>query len=438
MPGWLDALTAWLGSHPHWLGLTVLLIACIECLAIVGLLVPGVVLLFAVATLAGNGVLPLWQTLLLGWAGGLLGDALSYALGRRFHQNIRRLPLLRKHPEWLTQAEYYVEQYGALGLLLGRFIGPLRPMLPAVAGMLDMPLLRFVAVSLLAAAGWAVAYLMPGWMAGAALRLPLPPGFWWQTGLLLGSVAALLALIGQASLRERRTAVPLAAALSTLLLIALFAGWRHFAAFDEALLGLMQHLRRPILDTWVVHITQLGDFAVQLVAGAALLLILGLLRRWRALLFASLTLIGTALANLSLKLLFARSRPEILAQPLDSFSLPSGHSSAAFALCLVLGVLAGRGEPARIRLAWLLVTGLPAAAIGLSRVYLGVHWPTDVLAGALLAGSLCALALLLAERRAPLQAIGPQRVWLLLPVALLVLGSLLGGLTSAGSGLYRY
>jgi hypothetical protein len=76
---------------------------------------------------------------------------LSYALGRRFHQNIRRLPL-RTHPEWMTGAENYFQRYGIVSLIVGRFIGPLRPMLPMVAGMCDMPLPRFILVSLLAGA----------------------------------------------------------------------------------------------------------------------------------------------------------------------------------------------------------------------------------------------------------------------------------------------
>lgn len=410
MSAWFDALTAWLGAHPEWLGLAILLIACSECLTIVGIVVPGTVLLFAVAALAGSGALPLWQTLLFGYAGALLGDALSYAIGRRCHQDIRRLPLLRRHPEWLAQAEFYFQRYGVISLLLGRFIGPLRPMLPTVAGMLDMPLPRFAAVSLVAAAGWAVAYLLPGWAAGAALRLPLPEGFWWQAGVLAGGLLALLALTGQASLRERRTAAPLAAALSATLLLALFAGWEHFAAFDRALLELTQRGRTPALDQWMARLTRLGDFAVQLGAGLLLVALLALLRQWRALLFVGLTLAGTALANRGLKLLFARPRPELLLQPLDSFSLPSGHSSAAFAFCLVLGVLAGRGATARIRLAWLLLASLPAAAIAVSRLYLGAHWPTDVLAGALLAGSLCAASLGLLQRDSPLPAPG-VRLW---------------------------
>src|SRR3990167_8567675 len=99
MSQWLDSLTLWLGAKPQWLGLAIFLIACIECLAIAGIIVPGTILLFAVAVLAGNGALTLWQTLALAYCGGLLGDALSYAAGRYFHQDIRRLPGLRQHPQ---------------------------------------------------------------------------------------------------------------------------------------------------------------------------------------------------------------------------------------------------------------------------------------------------------------------------------------------------
>lgn len=154
MTQWLEHLTQWLTLNPQWLGLAILLVACIECLAVAGILVPGTVVLFALGMLAGGGSLTLWQTLLLAYVGGLLGDLLSYALGRRFHQNIRRLPVLRKHPEWIGGAELYFLRYGAVSLLIGRFIGPLRPMLPVVAGMLDMPFARFLAISLLSGAGW--------------------------------------------------------------------------------------------------------------------------------------------------------------------------------------------------------------------------------------------------------------------------------------------
>lgn len=77
MSQWLDTLTQWLATHPQWLGLALLIVACMECLAVVGLIIPGTVLIFAIAVLAGSGVLTLGETLLLGFIGGLIGDLLD-------------------------------------------------------------------------------------------------------------------------------------------------------------------------------------------------------------------------------------------------------------------------------------------------------------------------------------------------------------------------
>ncbi len=437
MTEWLSMATAWLEANPQWVGLAIFLAALTECLAIVGLLVPGTLLLFAFALLAGSGGLALWQTLLLAYLGGLCGDLLSYLLGRRQHQNIRKLPYLREHPEWLATAEQYFQRYGVVSLLVGRFIGPLRPLLPMVAGMCDMPFPRFLLVSLLAAAGWSVAYLLPGWSAGAALRLPLPEGFWLQAGVVGGGIVLLVGLAVQGSLRRQRQVAWLAAGAGLLLLFGLLLGWPLLSALDHGLLDLLQTARSRDLDHWAVMLTRLGDRHVQLVLGGLLVLSLWLACQRRAALFAGASLLLTALAVSLLKLWLERPRPDLLLQPLHGFSLPSGHSSAAFAFFLVLGVLAGRGQPPRWRVTWLLLAAMPAALIALSRVYLGVHWPTDVLAGAVLAGCVCAACMAVAQRRRELPAL-PARLWLLLVTGILLalLGYVLWELPQAQQ-LYR-
>jgi len=415
MGPWLDSLPGWLTANPQWLGLAIFIVACVECLAIAGLIVPGTILLFAGAVLAGSGALGLSETLLLGFLGGLLGDAISYTLGRRFHQNIRRLPLLRHHPEWIGSAESYFQRYGIASLLVGRFIGPLRPMLPMVAGMFDMPLPRFIAVSLLAGAGWAVAYLLPGWATGAAMRLPLPEGFWTEAGIIAAGLALLIGLSISTSLRSKRYGTRLIAGLSLVMLAAVFIGWPYLNDFDQGLMTLVQEHRRATLDGTIVLITRLGDFRTQFVVGGVLTGLLLLSRQWRPAIFAACTLMGTALANGTLKWLFARARPEVLSDPLTSYSMPSGHSSASFAFFLTLAVLAGRGQPPRMRLTWILLGCLPAMSIALSRVYLGAHWPTDILAGSLLACCVCAASLSLVQHREPLGAMPLKVWWLILP-----------------------
>ncbi|WP_313523766.1 bifunctional DedA family/phosphatase PAP2 family protein [Stutzerimonas kunmingensis] len=438
MGQWLETLTQWLAGHPQWLGLALLIVACMECLAIVGLIIPGTVLVFAIAVLAGSGVLSLGETLLLGFIGGLIGDLLSYALGRRYHQGIRSLRGLRDHPEWLMQAEHYFQRYGVASLLVGRFIGPLRPMLPMTAGMLDMPFGRFLLVSLCAAAGWSMAYLLPGWSAGAAIRLPLEEGFWSEAGIVVGALLTLIAATAFGSLRGLRWVSALSAGLGVAILLGLFFGWPHLKELDEGLLAVIQGARSTTFDRIMVIVTRAGDFHTQLWAAVLLCLLLLVARQWRAALFAILTLLGTALANGALKATFARVRPEVLMEPLSSYSFPSGHSSAAFAFFLTLGVLAGRGQPPRLRLAWLVLASLPATAIALSRVYLGVHWTTDVTAGALLAACICAASLTLVQWRSPLHAMAPRVWWLILPACMGLLGAFSVWALPTAMQMYRY
>ncbi|WP_339081329.1 bifunctional DedA family/phosphatase PAP2 family protein [Pseudomonas sp. TMP9] len=438
MSHWFDTLTLWLSANPEWLAVAIFLIACIECLAIAGILVPGTVLMFAVAALAGNGALGLGETLLLAFLGGLLGDCLSYSIGRYFKKDIGRLPVLRNNPQWLSSAHAYFLHYGVASLLVGRFIGPLRPMLPMVAGMFDMPFARFLAVSILAGVGWSIVYMLPGWATGAAMRLPLPDGFWPQAGAVAGAVALVIGIGVQGSLRRLRHTNLMAAGASLVLLCALMLSWPYLTQLDQGLLTLVQEQRSPGLDTLMVLITRLGDLTTQLAAAVLLCLVLLATRQWRALCLAIGTLLGTALANSAMKALFARNRPDVLLEPLSSFSFPSGHTSAAFALFLLLGVLAGRGQPARMRLTWLLLASVPAAAIAGSRVYLGVHWPSDIIAGAMLATCLCTLSLALVQWRTTLPALPTKVWWLLLPTVAALLGGIATWQLSAGLLLYRY
>lgn len=434
----LNGMTGWLTANPSWVAVAIFLVAFTECVAIVGIVVPGTVIMFAIAALAGSGILPLSEVLLLGFLGGLLGDAVSYFIGRRFHQNIRQLPGLRTHPEWMEGAEKYFHRYGIASLLVGRFIGPLRPMLPMIAGMCDMPLPRFVAVSVLAAAGWSIAYLMPGWAAGAAIRLPLPEGFWPEAAVVGGSLVVLFGLSIQSSIRQKRYATRLISALSLVLVAALFFGFPLLADFDNGLMTLIQEHRSEATQHIVVFVTSIGDFRAQLLAASLLIIVLAVARQWRHAAFALTATLGTAIANGVLKTFFARARPEVLLEPLTTYSMPSGHSSAAFALFMTLAVLAGRGQPVRLRLTWMLVAGIPALAIALSRVYLGVHWPTDILAGMLLAFCVCAASLAFIQRKDPLPAMSVRVWWLVVPAMTALLGIFAVRALSHGVLRYQY
>lgn len=255
------------------------------------------------------------------------------------------------------------------------------------------------------------------------MRLPLPEGFWLDAGIVAGTLAVLIGLSLNSSIRDQRHGTRLIAALSGVAVAALFIGWPYLNAFDQGVMTLVQEHRQPMLDEIAVTFTLIGEFRNMLMFSALLTGLLLLCRQWRQAIFAGGVLLCTALLNTVTKQFFARVRPEVLTDPLTSYSMPSGHASGSFALFLVLAVLAGRGQPPRMRLTWLLLGCIPALSIALSRVYLGAHWPTDILAGALLAACVCAAGLWLSQRKAPLNAM-PFKVWWLVLPALLVLFSL--------------
>jgi undecaprenyl-diphosphatase len=159
----------------------------------------------------------------------------------------------------------------------------------------------------------------------------------------------------------------------------------------------------------------MGEFRNQAVIAILLTGLLLILRQWRQAAFAVGAILGSALLNTLIKWTVARARPEVLLDPLTSYSMPSGHSSGSFAIFMTLAILAGRGQPLRFRLTWLLVGSIPALLIAMSRVYLGAHWPTDVLAGAMLAFCMCAASLTVIQHKEPLQAMPTKVWWIIVP-----------------------
>src|SRR3990172_2940796 len=161
----------WIMAHPHWSGTAVFVISLAESLAIVGLFIPGTIVMFGVGALVAAGALGLWATLGLAVAGAVVGDGISYWLGYHYHEQLRLMWPFSRYPQLLARGETYFHRHGGKSVLLGRFVGPVRPITPVVAGMLGMSPLRFLVVNVLSALGWAPAYILPGVVFGASLGL---------------------------------------------------------------------------------------------------------------------------------------------------------------------------------------------------------------------------------------------------------------------------
>jgi undecaprenyl-diphosphatase len=158
--------------------------------------------------------------------------------------------------------------------------------------------------------------------------------------------------------------------------------WENEGGFpwDVPLLLAIRTTARPQLDVFAVTLTKFGVFWGVFPVAAVVLLILFKQRRWRSLAYLTTTLLGSIVINRTAKVLLHRVRPHLWESPAPEFDygFPSGHAMSSMTLVAALLILTWHS---RWRLPVLVVGGLFVLTIGWTRLYLGVHYPSDILAG---------------------------------------------------------
>ncbi|WP_223670077.1 DedA family protein [Kangiella shandongensis] len=165
----VNNIIEWIRANPHWAGAVVFAIAFLESLAIIGLAMPGWLLLVGVGSLIGTGTLSFWPIAFFSFAGAASGQSLSFLVGVAFKERVHHWSWVENHQKLLHRAEDFFKRHGFAGILIGQFIGPIRAVISLIAGILDMPAKKFLIAVLIASMIWAPVYLMPGVVLGAAL-----------------------------------------------------------------------------------------------------------------------------------------------------------------------------------------------------------------------------------------------------------------------------
>lgn len=166
-----QALLAWIGAHPRESLLLLFVVSLTDALFLLGAFVPAAIVLFGMGALVAMGSLELWPTALIAAAGALAGDALSFALGRRYGERLFQSRWLERYPEMIAGGRAFFARHGGKGVFLARFLGPVRSITPALAGASRMPVWLFLAVDAPASLAWALIFLVPGVLFGASLGL---------------------------------------------------------------------------------------------------------------------------------------------------------------------------------------------------------------------------------------------------------------------------
>lgn len=400
----------------------VFIVAFFESLALIGLLLPGIMILFGVGALIGLGLLDLIPVWIAASSGALLGDSVSFLIGHRFGSHLMDFWPFSRYPGLMERGARFFHAHGGKSVVAGRFVGPLRPIIPAVAGMLGMQPSRFMAIDIPACIAWAPSFLLPGMLFGASLEvaseytgrltviLVILVAVLWLTWWLMRLVYEPLASRSARWLRHAirwsrrhpvlgKVAGPLldpsrpdvlSVSMLGILLVGLFWGLLMLLllspfsaqpqAMDQAVQNLALSLRNHLADPVMVAIAQLSRWPVSVFSAVALLLWLYGARRYSAAIHWFIAIVGGALIHLLLSWSL-RNTPLVIEMTDQAIKGPSAAMNLITVVLTLFAVMEA-GELRRRYRQWpYIAAALMLILLTLSRIYLGMEWLSGALMG---------------------------------------------------------
>lgn len=163
---WLDGLLNNISDN-FWLSmLFIFLVSLGECVFLLGLFVPSTPVLLLTGSLMALGKLPFWPIYLIAVLGAVIGDTISYWIGRTLEHRLKEIWPFRNYRDQILSGEAFFSRHGGKSVFIGRFIPGVKAVVPGIAGMLGMHWPRFFLINVVSAFAWAAAHLLPGLLLG--------------------------------------------------------------------------------------------------------------------------------------------------------------------------------------------------------------------------------------------------------------------------------
>jgi membrane protein DedA with SNARE-associated domain/membrane-associated phospholipid phosphatase len=414
-------------------------VAFLEALPIAGTIIPGTITMTLVGILVGSSILPLYTTMLACTLGAFAGDTIGFAIGRRYQAEALNIWPLYKYKKLILIAQHFFEKHGGKSIFIGRFVGPVRSCVPLIAGILNVSWLVFLSVALLSAAAWSFVYAAPGMIIGkAAIEHPtaliklITMGTIWlicawiiiwlliQTYHIGSILADRLSRLFWARIKNNKHAsscvrmlsgqtpqqqhFPLRSLLAAagFFLFFLLTLWQVYhqwplTRYNHAIFYCLQSMHHQGLTAFAITITNLGFYKLVMLYTALVSGVLILHRNWKTALCLLLS-VGLAIVLVGIfKHLFHSPRPSGFTLVKSSSSFPSGHTTMAIVFFGCLAFYTVQLKPCWKKIIYTSTTIL-IILIGLSRLYLGQHWLTDIIGSVFLGCSVLSINTLLFYR----------------------------------------
>ncbi|WP_367680408.1 DedA family protein [Candidatus Fukatsuia anoeciicola] len=149
-------------AHKIWVIPIIFFLAFSESLSFFSLFLPATVILLGFGALIGKSGISFWLIWVTATTGAFFGDWLSYWIGFHYKDRVNTLWPLSRNPLLLEYGHTFFARWGILGVFIGRFFGPLRAIIPLVAGICAMPQSYFQFANITSAIIWAFSILAPG------------------------------------------------------------------------------------------------------------------------------------------------------------------------------------------------------------------------------------------------------------------------------------
>lgn len=162
--GFVETIVTFVRDHEAWIVPISFLVAFLESFCFLSILWPGTAILVGIsALLAKSGIelSVLWPAIVAAGVGGTVGYAVSYWIGLYYKDGIREIWPFRNNPAMVDRGQRFFNRWGAVGVFLGHFFGPVRAIIPVVAGMYALPQWQFQLANVTSAFIWAAGVIAP-------------------------------------------------------------------------------------------------------------------------------------------------------------------------------------------------------------------------------------------------------------------------------------
>ncbi|PIR93421.1 PA-phosphatase [Candidatus Falkowbacteria bacterium CG10_big_fil_rev_8_21_14_0_10_43_10] len=441
-------------EHFHIIGYWIAFFAAmLETVLGVGWIIPGSTIVLFMGALAGRGYFDLGDLFWFAIIGAIIGDNINYYVGKKYGTKIIAKGFWFVKPHHIKKAEDFFNNHGAKSVFFGRFVPSIKEIIPLIAGTLNMKRAPFMVWNVLGAIGWSLAWILPGFF--FAQSLDIAKTWLTRAGLFLTVLLAVFAIFyilkivfikkgrqffsflyslwlsvkravtenpevkkfagkHKAFFRFTRRrldrnefyGLPLTLLSLTLIYaLSLFGGIIEdiinsdiIVSADIRVANLLAIFRSAGLTKFFFWVTLLGKWQIIMIFTAAAVLILWL---WKKRLYISpllLSIAGSEIFTSIGKLVFHRVRPDIAVYPENYFSFPSGHATIAVAFYGFLTYfLIRNAKQWNIKINAFFAGFILIILIGFSRLYLGVHYASDVWGGYLAGAIWLIIAISLSE-----------------------------------------